>query len=92
MKLMSNMKKMFLVFALTLGMSLSLVSAKPRQDAPVQATAVVEVQTVGGQADGCAAGIGLAAGLALSAFSPCSVVCLGLAWYTLLGTTAFACD
>ena len=93
MKLMSNMKKMLLVFALTLGMSLSLVSAKPRQanSQPVQATAVVEVQTVGGNGDGCGAALGVAAGLAIGALSPCSIICAVGAWYIGIGGAALLC-
>jgi len=91
MKLRSNLKKMLLVFALTLGMSLSLVSAKPRQITPVQATPAVEVKTVGGSADGCDAAFGLAAGLAVGALSPCSILCLGGAWYVFWGAAFAGC-
>lgn len=92
MKLMSNVKKMLLVFALTLGMSLSLVSAKPHQVTPVQATAVVEVQTVGGESGGCDAALGLGAGLAVAAvLSPCSILCAVGAWYIGIGGAALLC-
>ena len=92
MKLRSNLKQMALVAALTLGMSLSLVSAKPRPATPVPATAAVEVATVGGQPDSCWATMGLAAGLALGALSPCSIICAGGAWYALTAGGLFACD
>jgi hypothetical protein len=93
MKLMSNMKKLMFVFALTVGMSLSLVSATPRQVTAVQATAAVEVQTVGGMedGDGCSAAFGVAAGLAVGALSPCSIVCLGGAWYVFWGAAFAGC-
>ena len=93
MKLMSKVKKMLLVFALTLGMSLSLVSAKPRHanSQPVQATAAVEVKTVGGSVDGCDAAFGVAAGLAVGALSPCSILCLGGAWYVFWGAAFAGC-
>jgi hypothetical protein len=92
MKLRSNLKQMVLVAALTLGMSLSLVSAKPRPATPVPATAAVEVATVGGQPDSCYAVWGVAAGLALGALSPCSIICAAGAWYVGIGGGLFACD
>src|SRR5687767_14216498 len=83
MKLMPNLKKMMLESALTLGMSLSLVSAKPSQVTPVaaQVSASVEVMTVGGTDDRCYASLGLATGLAIAALTPCSILCAVGAWY-----------
>ncbi|HEV8486993.1 MAG TPA: hypothetical protein VGV87_25840 [Blastocatellia bacterium] len=91
MKLRSNVKQMIMVFALTLGMSLSLVSAKPRQVTPVPATATVEVATVGGADDSCYAALGVAAGLAIGALSPCSIICAVGAWYVGIGGAALLC-
>jgi hypothetical protein len=36
--------------------------------------------------------MGLAAGLALGALSPCSIICAGGAWYALTAGGLFACD
>ena len=93
MELMSNLKKMMLVSALTLGMSLSLVSAKPRQvtPVPVQVSAAVEVTTVGGASDKCYASLGLAAGLAVAALTPCSILCAVGAWYVGAGGALAFC-
>lgn len=92
MKLRSSFKKIVVVSALTLGMSLSLVSAKPRPVTPVQATAAVEIATVGGQPDSCYAVFGVAAGLAIGALSPCSIICAAGAWYAVTAGGLFACD
>ena len=89
MKLMSNLKKMVLVSVLTLGVSLSVVGAKPRKVTPLPATAAVEVKTVGG--DGCDAAAGVAVGLAVGALSPCSIVCAVAAWYTVGGMWLAGC-
>lgn len=93
MKLMSNLKSMVLVAALTLGMSLSLVSAKPHsRQVPAPAPVSAEAKIVGGMSDACAATLGVAAGLAIGALSPCSIICLVGAWYVGIGGGAIACD
>ena len=93
MKRMFNLKSMVLATALTVGMSLSLVSAKPHSNmVPAPAPIVAEAQVVGGISDGCAATLGVAAGLAIGALSPCSIICAVGAWYVGIGGAALACN
>lgn len=94
MKLKFNLKSMVLVSALTIGMSLSLVSAKPHlRSVLAPAPVAAEAKVVGGQIDSCAATMGLATGLAIgAALSPCSILCAAAAWYVGIGGGLFACD
>lgn len=81
-----NLKKMLLVSVLSLGLSLSVAGRNraPANTYPLAAT--TEMQTIGGD-QACAFVGGLTVGLAIGAFTPCSVFCLAGA---LTGVVALA--
>jgi len=90
MKRMFNLKSIVLATALTVGMSLSLVSAKPHSKT-IPAPIAAEATAVGGMSDACAATMGVATGLAIGALSPCSIICAAGAWYVAMGVGLFTC-
>ena len=93
MKRMFNLKSMVLATALTVGMSLTFVSAKTHSRAvSTPAPIAAEARIVGGVSDGCAAALGVATGLAIGALSPCSIICAVGAWYVGIGGAALLCD
>jgi len=98
MNLKFNLKSIVLTTALTVGMSLTLVSAKPHSAKPhsrmtvTAPTAIAaESNVVGGSDDACAATMGVATGLAIGALSPCSIICAAGAWYVAMGVGLFTC-
>ena len=92
MKRMFNLKSIVLATALTVGMSLSLVSARPHSNmVPAPTPIAAETKVVGGD-DACAAALGVAAGLAIGALSPCSILCAVGAWYVGIGGAALLCS
>lgn len=92
MNLKFNLKSIVLATALTVGMSLTLVSAKPHSRLVTAPTAIAaESNVVGGSDDACAATMGVATGLAIGALSPCSIICAAGAWYVAMGVGLFTC-
>jgi Na+/phosphate symporter len=75
---------------LVLSFVLSFLSAMPDRMQAQPLSPVCEVQAVGGSvSDRCASAWGLGLGLAAASLSPCSIVCLTLAWYDLALIAAF---
>jgi hypothetical protein len=75
MNFVYNLKKAVLVSALTVGLSLSLVSAKPAKRMPASMPAAAEVQAVGG--DDCDGIRGLGVGLIITGLvTPCGPFCI----------------
>ena len=70
-----DLKKMVMVAALCLGLSLSAIGRSRTPVNPRQLTPATEVQTVGGD-PACAWVGGITVGLAIGTFTPCSVFCL----------------
>jgi hypothetical protein len=81
-------RKKTIACVLTLMFALIFLSATPVTQAQPLAPSA-EVQAMGGSEDRCAGAWGLGLGLAAASLSPCSIVCLSLAWYDLALIAAF---
>ena len=84
---MKRSKVMILMVAIVVALSVTALSASaPAVSQPLAAAAQANVQ--GGLS--CDGALGLGAGLALGALTPCSIVCAVGAWYS-LAAIAYAC-
>jgi hypothetical protein len=87
---MKTMKQKATIGLLTLALALTVFSARPTINKTQPLTAGAEAQAVGGSH--CSAALGIAAGLAIAALSPCSIVCAVGAWYVGVGGTVILCE
>jgi hypothetical protein len=72
-------KAVFAVVAVVLALSITTLSASPAVSQPLSTAAQSQVQ--GGVS--CDYALGLTAGLAIGALTPCSIICAVGAWYSL---------
>jgi hypothetical protein len=80
-------KIVFIVTALILALSITTLSAQSPATSQPLATAA-QAQVEGGLS--CGGALGLGAGLAVGALTPCSIICAVGAWYS-LAAIAYAC-
>lgn len=76
---MRRQNRKFSVLLAAVIISMAALSTHQGASAPAQLTPVAEARVEGGMS--CASVGGLAAGLAIGALSPCSVICALGAWY-----------
>ena len=77
---MKRQNRVFSVLLAAVIISMAALSAYPGAGPPGTLMPAAEAQVTGGMS--CATGAGIAVGLALGAFSPCSFVCALLDWDT----------
>ena len=77
-----------IVILVVLAFALSGFSALPDELSAQPFSPAAEASAVGGS-DRCASAWGLGLGLAAASLSPCSIVCLTMAWYDLALIAAF---
>jgi hypothetical protein len=87
---MEKQRRTTIAGILVLALALSLLSSMPGRIQAHPLSSDSEARTMGGS-DHCASAWGLGLGLAAASLSPCSIVCLTLAWYDLVLIEAF-CD
>lgn len=87
---MKTLKRKTALCLLGAGLALSGLSARPAAYKVQPLARSTEVQAVGGSR--CTAALGIGAGLALAALSPCSILCAVGAWYIGVGGAAVFCD
>jgi hypothetical protein len=73
---------------LVLAFALTCLSTMPDNIQAQPLSQASEVQAVGGE-ERCASAWGIGLGLAAASLSPCSIVCLTMAWYDLVLIAAF---
>ncbi len=78
---MKKIDKRMIACVLALAFTLSFISTMPAGANAQPLSLTAETEAVGGGK--CAAAWGLGIALAISALSPCGVVCASLAWYDL---------
>ncbi|HEV2719785.1 MAG TPA: hypothetical protein VG323_07175 [Thermoanaerobaculia bacterium] len=85
---MKKSTTLIVAVVVALALSLSVVSAAVPQPASHAIPAATEAKLRGGLS--CDAALGLGAGLAIGALTPCSIVCAVGAWYD-LALIAYEC-
>jgi len=86
---MKTLKQKTALGLLCAGLALSALSARPTDYKTQPLARTAEVQAVGGSR--CTAALGIGAGLAIAALSPCSILCAVGAWYIGIGGAAVFC-